>query len=71
MGNFQGLASGLPTSRVNLSPDRDSDGWITYTFVLITCCVPCDYVPVRSWPLFRARELMQHLIESFTQEPTR
>jgi len=31
-----------------------------------TCCIPCDYVPVRSWPLFRARELMQHLIESFT-----
>ena len=30
-----------------------------------TCCIPCDYVPVRSWPLFRARELMHQLIESF------
>ncbi len=29
------------------------------------CCIPCDYVPVRSWPLFRARELMHQLIESF------
>jgi len=29
------------------------------------CCVPCDHVPVRSWPLFRAREVMPALIESF------
>jgi len=33
-----------------------------------TCCVPCHYIPVRSWPLFRARELMHDLIQSFTQE---
>ena len=34
----------------------------------VSCCVPCDHVPVRSWPLFRAREVMLALIESFAQE---
>ena len=34
----------------------------------LVCCVPCDHVPVRSWPLFRARQLMRDLIESFKQE---
>ena len=29
------------------------------------CWVPCDHVPVRSWPLFRARQLMRDVIESF------
>jgi hypothetical protein len=32
------------------------------------CLVPCDHVPVRSWPLFRARQLMRDVIESFEQE---
>jgi hypothetical protein len=32
------------------------------------CWVPCDHVPVRSWPLFRARQLMRDVIESFKQE---
>jgi hypothetical protein len=31
------------------------------------CLVPCDHVPTRSWPLFRAREIMPALIESFKQ----
>ena len=26
--------------------------------------VPCDHIPVRSWPLFRARQLMRDVIES-------
>ena len=28
------------------------------------CWVPCDHVPIRSWPLFRARDVMVGLIES-------
>ena len=32
------------------------------------CCIPCDHVPIRSWPLFKARELMRGVIESFRQE---
>ena len=32
------------------------------------CRVPCDHIPVRSWPLFRARELMWSVIESFERE---
>ena len=33
-----------------------------------SCSVPCDHVPVRSWPLFRAREVMPALIKSLRQE---
>ena len=33
-----------------------------------SCWVPCDHVPVRSWPLFRARQLMRDVIESFKQD---
>ena len=32
------------------------------------CCIPCDHVPVRSWPLFKARGLMRDVIESFRRE---
>ena len=32
------------------------------------CWVPCDHVPVRSWPLFRARQLMRDVIESFKKD---
>ena len=35
---------------------------------LLTCQVPCDYVPSRSWPLFRARALLQAVIASFKSE---
>ena len=31
------------------------------------CYIPCDHAPVRSWPLFRAREIMPALIASFKQ----
>jgi hypothetical protein len=34
----------------------------------ISCSVPCDHVPVRSWPLFRAREVMREVIASLKQE---
>ena len=34
----------------------------------LRCWVPCDHVPVRSWPLLRARQLMRDVIESFKQE---
>jgi hypothetical protein len=30
--------------------------------------VPCDHIPIRSWPLFRARELMRMREESFKRE---
>ena len=34
----------------------------------VKCSVPCDHVPVRSWPLFRAWEVMPALIKSLRQE---
>ena len=33
----------------------------------LNCCIPCDHVPARSWPLFRAREIMPVLIKSIKQ----
>ena len=35
---------------------------------LFSCCVPCDHVPIRSWPLFKARDVMRGVIESFKEE---
>lgn len=32
------------------------------------CPVPCDHIPVRSWPLFKARQLMRGVIESLQGE---
>lgn len=32
------------------------------------CCIPCDHIPIRSWPLFLARELMRDLIETLKAE---
>lgn len=34
----------------------------------IRCQVPCDHIPVRSWPFFRARALLQAVIASFKAE---
>jgi len=38
---------------------------------LKNCLIPCDHVPYRSWPLFRARELMREVIETFRREQSR
>ncbi len=34
---------------------------------ITTYSVPCDYVPARSWPLFRARAILPDLILNLTQ----
>ena len=31
------------------------------------CWIPCDHLPIRSWPLFRARDVMRGVIESFQE----
>ena len=36
----------------------------------LTCQVPCDHIPARSWPLFRARQLLHAVIESIQREQT-
>jgi len=35
---------------------------------LLTCPVSCDHIPRRSWALFRARDVMRGVIESFKAE---
>ena len=34
----------------------------------LKCRIPCGHVHTRSWPLFRARDLMRRVIESFAPE---
>ena len=34
------------------------------TIPMIMCSVPCDYIPRKSYPLFRAREYLQGLAEA-------
>ena len=38
---------------------------------LASCSVPCDHVPIRSWALFRARDVMRGVMESFNAEQPR
>ena len=38
--------------------------------VMLRCEVPCDHIPARSWPLFRAREVLHGVIESIQREQT-
>ena len=33
---------------------------------VISCLVSCDSVPRRSWPLFKARDILQSLIHDFS-----
>ncbi len=39
-------------------------GWSLSGWGSCSCCVPCDHIPLRSWPLVRAREVMRGLIET-------
>jgi site-specific recombinase XerD len=38
--------------------------------VLANCLVPCDHVPRRSWPLFRAKAMLSELIADLSRSPT-
>ncbi|WP_145841183.1 hypothetical protein [Denitratisoma sp. DHT3] len=64
---YANLTSGVPNraelekDSVGMSPiqsDQFSKKWN------VICCIPCDHIPLRSWPLFRAREVMRGLIET-------
>ncbi|MFD2110542.1 NAD(P)H-binding protein [Thiorhodococcus fuscus] len=37
------------------------DGLTTIGGDVLDCYVPCDYLPRRSYPLFRAREVLAHM----------
>jgi hypothetical protein len=30
----------------------------------VSCRIPCDHIPLRSWPLFKARDVMRGVMES-------
>ena len=49
----------------NFKMDKQSDNWQR----LPTCRVPCDHVPVRSWALFKAKDLMRELFPNLKAEP--
>lgn len=44
--------------------------WIILCAALVffMCRIPSDHIPIRSWPLFLARELMRDLIETLKAE---
>jgi hypothetical protein len=46
---------------------RDGTPLRTYPS-LDRCWIPCDHVPIRSWPLFKARDVMRSVVESFRGE---
>ena len=69
--SFQSLLDELEVSPATLKRDldylKDQLGAPIVYDRLLNCLVPCDHVPIRSWPLFRAREIMPALIASIKQ----
>ena len=43
-------------------------GQVTTAELAFTCCIPCDHIPIRSRPLFWARDMMRGLIETLKAE---
>ncbi len=41
---------------------------VVYRDEFNNCWISCDHIPRRSWALFRARDVMRSLIESFKGE---
>ncbi|MGK5047717.1 hypothetical protein ACQ4WP_17755, partial [Janthinobacterium sp. GB4P2] len=37
---------------------------------LAICLESCDYVPFRSWPLFKARHVLRTLLHNLNQPPS-
>ena len=33
------------------------------------CQAPCDHIPIRSWPLFKAREVLHSIVNDITRSP--
>ena len=50
---------------------REVSQWCLKVWNEPNCCIPCDHIPVRSWALVRARDLMRHLIESLQVDQQR
>ena len=42
--------------------------WNRSSIVALNGRIPSDHIPIRSWPLFLARELMRDLIETLKAE---
>ena len=48
--------------------EAEVDEAALYGFLSPKCPVSCDHIPRRSWALFRARDVMRGVIESFKAE---
>lgn len=53
---------------VRQSKKHDSHAPTKNTSDKYICRIPSDHIPIRSWPLFLARELMRDLIETLKAE---
>lgn len=42
--------------------------WVSIGNPELICRIPSDHIPIRSWPLFLARDLMRDLIETLKAE---
>ena len=61
----------LLSNSCDIAPENKRDLPTKLSFasmVKLNCQVPCDHIPVRSWPFFRARALLQAVIASFKAE---
>jgi hypothetical protein len=70
--SFLGLASGKLLGDARILPDLVKYFACHMTMHVIgyvcKCRIPSDHIPIRSWPLFLARELMRDLIETLKAE---
>jgi hypothetical protein len=39
--------------------------------IIYSCLVPSDYIPIRSWPLFRAEVILRSMIESHQHQESK
>ena len=60
-----GIDQGLGAVLIRRGQVTQSQWWDALSERVTSCQVPCDYVPRRSWPLFKARQLMHGVISSF------
>ena len=58
----------FPSQELVMEKGDKKKGQKSKTLYVVNCRIPSDHIPIRSWPLFLARELMRDLIETLKAE---